>query len=235
MTRGPLLAKLLSPTGFVLVALSFTLPFVVVSCDAGDGAKATATYTGIDLARGSKATISATTVFEDGYARQVGGTPPTVSSIQGKHIFPIGVQPLILAVAALLLAGLASEALRNRTARAVAATSAAGCAAIVLIYAETAARSATWTLIDTDSQGKPIAPDDAQLKLLSIHTGYGFWIALALLLIIGAGNFADILRQTRQPPALAAPAGDPVDAPTDHPVSTTATPHTDEASSTDIA
>ncbi len=202
MTHGPLLAKLLSPTGFVLVAMTFALPFVVVSCDVGNGAKATATYTGIGLARGSDAKVRATPEFADIMADggPIGRRTPTGTSLDGLSVFPIAEQPLFLAVAGLLLVGLASEALRNRVARATAATSAAGCAAIVFIYAEQAARSAALVVVESGGSG-PNQLDADQLKDLAIRTGYGFWIGLAILLVLTAGNLFDLLRQTRQSPA----------------------------------
>src|SRR5690242_3376794 len=59
MTGGPLVTKLLSPTGFVLAGLCVLLPFGSVSCQQGS-THASLTYTGIQLVTGSGGSVTVT-------------------------------------------------------------------------------------------------------------------------------------------------------------------------------
>src|SRR5688500_10135773 len=97
-----LIARLLSPTGFVLILVLFGFPFLAASCVAPQGDfEFSATFTGVDLL--------------------VGGKPDLVASedvpTEEQFALPLPVQPLAVVAVIAILAGAASTLLRERVLR----------------------------------------------------------------------------------------------------------------------
>src|SRR6185295_7730742 len=102
MPPRTLIARLLSPTGFVLIVLLFGLPFLAASCEAPQGDfEFSATFTGVDLV--------------------VGGKPDLVSSVadasEKRFDVPFPMQPLAIAALVAIVAGAGSVLLRERLLR----------------------------------------------------------------------------------------------------------------------
>ncbi|MBX6749960.1 MAG: hypothetical protein IRY85_09895 [Micromonosporaceae bacterium] len=178
MTPRSLANRLLSPAGFGLALLLFLLPFVTVSCDAtADEVPYTVEYafTGLDLVTGGSPEISGVVPDDD-------GSPMTVSGASDDGLFAeqVGrpVQPLAVAAALALVAGLAAGlvlpvALRGRVSGALAL--AAVTLLVVEVLAVAPARAA--------EELTEAFPDD---PTLATHTtpAIGFYLTLVVLLAL---------------------------------------------------
>jgi hypothetical protein len=174
-----LLARLLSPTGFVLILLLFGLPFVAASCEAPQGDfEFSATFTGIDLA--------------------VGGRPDLVSSVddasEQRFDVSLPVQPLAIIALVAILAGAGSALLRERQLRHAVGLGLGVLAAGTLAGAEI---HALGDLIDTY---RPIVTDVVNAQVAGneyVHSRAGFWLAFYALVALAIGHAVALLRAWR--------------------------------------
>ncbi|HET6215325.1 MAG TPA: hypothetical protein VFE14_20840 [Micromonosporaceae bacterium] len=193
------LTRYFTPTGFVLAALCFLLPFATVSCDApgGYGRSApggTTTYTGVDLV--------------------VGGAP----TVDPKHLRPVGerwddrLNPQILAIVTLvlILAGIATVALRQARVRRAVAAGLAAAAAIFLL----ANQATTEALLVARLESQLSVPMPAGKGAGDyVKTGNGFGFALIILIAVLLGNLIAWLVGRSRPAVTPGPSTDLVIAP----------------------
>lgn len=178
-----MLSRLLSPAGFVLVGLLFLLPFVGVSCSAPEIGSLDASYSGYDLV--------------------TGGTPEyEVDSRIADQVAPSGLEmptpgvPLLAgAVLLLLLVGVGCALLGRPAVRLTVAGGVAALAAVLLVVTELAARSGLVdSIVDaarilqesTPQNLDPVTGEDFLAGV--VGTRAGFWVSLAALVVLGAGN-----------------------------------------------
>lgn len=197
MPPRTLLARLLSPTGFVLIVLLFGLPFVAASCEAPQGDfEFSATYTGVDLV--------------------VGGKPDLVSSVddasEKRFDLPFPVQPLAIVALVAVVAGAGSALFKERLLRHAVGLGLAVLAAGTLAGAEI---SALGDLVDTY---RPIVDDIVHAPVSGaeyVHTRVGFWFAFYGLVALAIGHAVALLRVWRSTmmPATDDPPPDDPDSP----------------------
>jgi len=177
-----LAARLFSPTGFVLVLLTFLLPFLAVACQAGGSDGRTfsfsATFTGVDLV--------------------VGGTPTVTSSIDNGNVDeasePIDAQPLAIAAVIVLVAGIAVAFIRRPIVRLAAGAGTGIIGAAMIFAAEFQARSTLVDLVRASVEDVNVNAEDF------VRTRYGFWLALILALGVALGNAVALTRALRVVP-----------------------------------
>jgi hypothetical protein len=165
-----------SPAGFALALLFFVLPFVAVSCDAGQAGSFDVSYSGFDLATGAQPSISAS-----GSLAPAGGGP-----IDPGNAPDPGVHLLAILTAVFLLAGLVISLFGPVRIRLVGIAGAAVAAGGLLIWTEATAMSqlrtpvqnAILSQVQGTTEGMDAALDDA------INTRIGFWLALAALILV---------------------------------------------------
>jgi hypothetical protein len=209
MDAHPLLRRLLSPAGFVLAGLCFLLPFVTVSCTNSKGA-VSATYSGRILLTGGRAHLTSSLPADPDPAAQ---PSPPLNELAPDYSKPIAAQPLL--VVALILAGLGvvASAVPRPWSRALAHGGVALIATLFLVGGEFIARRAAEFRVTTDAVGL-VGADSPAAVPHTVTLEYGFWLALALLLLLAAGNTADLIRQSRLPAPLTTPP-DPAVTPPD--------------------
>jgi hypothetical protein len=177
-----LIARLLSPTGFVLTLILFGFPFLAASCEAPQGDfEFSATFTGVDLL--------------------VGGKPDLVASVDepGAEQFdlPLPVQPLAIVAVVAILAAAASALLRQRLLRHAAGLGLAVLAVGTLAAAEMRA------LGDLIDEYGPLVADvvDAEVPASEyIHTQWGFWVAFYALTAMAMAHAVALLLAWRRSP-----------------------------------
>jgi len=172
------LRRVLSPAGYLIVALFFLLPFVGVDFDS-PLLRGRAGWSGVDVTVGGEASISLNIIWygENGALRT---EATTMEAFYGEeradqflpHQF-LHSQALAIAAAVMVLAGLLSGVLAGQRVQAwVAAVAGLGAAGTIVI-AE--ARAVEFT-------GPYTAPE------------YGFWLTLGLLIVLGAANAVHAIR-----------------------------------------
>jgi hypothetical protein len=183
MMSRTLAARLLSPTGFVLVLLTFLLPFLAVACEVKTDEQDfsfTATFTGLDLV--------------------VGGTPTVRSSIEDQRLDeagePIDPQPLAIAAVVVLVGGVAVALIRPPLVRLAAGAGTAVIGAAMIFAAEFQARASVEDLVRPSVAD--LGPDVTAEDL--VRTRFGFWLALILVLGIALGNAVALTRSLRVEP-----------------------------------
>ena len=188
-----MLSRLLSPAGFVLVGLLFLFPFVGVSCSTPELGSLDASYTGFDLVTDGDPEFEVDSPVADQVA-PAGHEAPTP-----------GVPVLAGAVLVMLVAGVGCAFLSRPAVRPAAAGGAAMLAAVLLVVTELAAQSG---LVDSVADGVRILQESTPQNLDPVTgedflagvvgTRAGFWISLAALIVLAAGNlFA--ARRSRSP------------------------------------
>jgi hypothetical protein len=190
----PLLRRLLSPVGFLFVAVCFLLPFVTASCDSPDLGPASVTYSGADLVTGGHPHLAAS----DKVRRQYASVPPGYADQQ---IPPVPVQPLLVAALGLAAAGIVLCGLRRPWPRALATAGAALVTAIVLGGGEVIALHAVRTQAEKDT-ADVVGTEryNSPGFHLDTHPRYGFWLAVLLCLALAAFNGVALLRLSRTVP-----------------------------------
>lgn len=198
-----LVKRLLSPAGFLLVLGLFLLPFVTVSCETGVG-EIRADYSGVDVATGARPLLvippeveqmrrDLAEAFEDIGPPGEESKPvePTKMKANSQLTPPAGTVPqvLVIAVAAVALAGLLAgflPALRRRQ-QLTAAT--AGLAVVLLVAAEIVAQqNVTARIMDSAMEDIPGSADRINAVLPGlVGSGFGFWLQLLVLLLVGLG------------------------------------------------
>jgi hypothetical protein len=217
MNQRSFIDRLLSPAGFGLVLLLFLLPFVTMSCGVNSPTSENlpayqfdATFTGVDLLVGGSPDIS------DTINQNLGGEDSTTATEEdedaavaafderyGRYYPP---QPLILAAAAVIFAGMIVGLVAPAVRRAWLSVAAAVLAVVLLaveifVIAPSVADDAV-----ADGLGDLAGPD-AALPPGAIDYGTspasGFWVVVAILLGLAAWQAYVALRQT--PPTAQAP------------------------------
>lgn len=198
MAMGPLVRRLLSPTGFVLVAGCFLLPFATASCGT-DTEPIAGTFTGADLVTGHLPTREFVISVSENY-RKHGDTPPQdlIERIAAS-VRPIGWQPLLAAALLFALLGAAAGLMRRPWFRTLFATVAALVAGVLLAAGETVAKSAIYDRIGTDLRA--MTNNQPVRSFLTVRTSGGVWLALVLLLVLFLGNAAVLIRSWPRPDA----------------------------------
>jgi hypothetical protein len=190
MTRSPLLTRLLSPAGFVLVLLLLLLPFLAVACDVNTPEQQlsfSATFTGWDFVVGGSPTVAAGGTVSDHPHTTIDDQRLTDAGQ------PIDAQPFAIATVVVLVAGAAAALLRLPLARLTAAAVAGVLGAALLFAAEFQARSAVEAEVRAElgDLGPGLSPADL------VRTRYGFWLALLAVLGVALGNAIALSRALR--------------------------------------
>jgi hypothetical protein len=172
-------ARWVSPAGFLLALLFFLLPFVAVSCDAGNEGSFELSYSGLDLATGAKPGIEAN--------GDLGRQPTAI--VDNESPPEAGVQPLALGALALLGVGLALSLLPATRGRAWVAAGLAGGAAALLVITEVVAlsnlRSSVRTTLESTGGSGDVSPaevDGVVVDLVEMRSG--FWLTLCLVVLV---------------------------------------------------
>jgi hypothetical protein len=187
MALHPLARRLLGTAGFALAALCFALPFLTISYTvSGTGFRemtTSFTYTGADLAVGGSPEITWHGMTQD-------DLPEALRSEEDLED-PEGIDPrplLALAMGA-SIAGAGAIFLRTRWARAAAAAGSAGIALIFLVGGHFGLVAETWSQVGGSH------PDFR----FGVSTGYGFWLAGSVLLVLLLAHGYVLIRQRRRP------------------------------------
>ena len=196
MAMGPLARRLLSPTGFVLVAGCFLLPFATASCATGKEPVAGA-FTGADLVTGHLPAREFVISTEENFRRH-GDIPPqdTIDRVAAS-VRPLGWQPLLAAALLVVLLGAASALMRRPWFRALCAALAALIAGVLLAAGQTVATSAIYDRVGTDLRS--MTHDQPVRSYLTVRTSGGAWLALLLLTVLFVGNTAALARRRSRP------------------------------------
>lgn len=197
-----LVKRLLSPAGFLLVLGLFLLPFVTVSCDTGVG-EIRADYTGVDVATGARPLLvippeveqmrrELAEAFEDIGPPSEESKPIAKSKASSQLTPPAGTVPqvLVIATTAVALAGLLAGFLPALRRRQQLTAAAAGLAVALLVAAEIVAQqNVTARIMDSAVKDVPGSADRINAVLPGlVGGGYGFWLQLLVLLLIGLGT-----------------------------------------------
>jgi hypothetical protein len=173
----PLVRRLLSPAGFLLVVFCFALPFLAMSCEA-PGVSARAMYTGADLVVGGEPSVT------------VNGRAPDEDDAPRPD--PLDPQPLAVIAFAVVVAGLGTVLLPGAWLRSLAGATAAATAAILLAAAQVlAARDLRAEL----ARGGALDQPDVRTAIQSQN---GFWLAMALLAAVTLGSAVAMLADRRR-------------------------------------
>lgn len=186
----PMVRRLVSPAGLLLVAICFALPFVSVSCDTP--VRLRADYTGVDMVGGGTPSVS---VSDEAVSRQ------DADDLSDE---PIDVQPAAVVAMLAIIAGLLVAALRGRRARLFGGTAAALATVVFLGINQILVRRHLSDEIEREVGAQ--LPGGARAGDF-VHTRYGFWLALALACAVTAYNCAAVYRELRPKLAEAGGAG----------------------------
>ena len=192
-------SKLLGPAGLVLAGVGLLLPFGAVSCQAENN-KASVTYSGVDLIRDGGGTLSTNFGFPP--TDTTGETVPVAYGPTFLHaVDTTSIRTLLITVVGLLLVGALTPLVRPAVARATILAGVACSAAVLLVAAQMSGRRAVinWFALNQ----RVLGPTDGGLPSgISVRPGVGFWLSLALVVVVGAGNIWAIVRATRRPQQL---------------------------------
>ena len=192
-----MLSRLLSPAGFVLAGLLFLFPFVGVSCSAPELGELEAIYTGFDLVVDGEPEFDVESPIADRVAAPGTEMPTT------------GVPFLAAAVLVMLAVGAGCALPARPVVRCVAASGAATLATVLLVVTEMAAHSG---LVDSIADSARVlqqnTPEDLDPVIgedfLSdvVGTRAGFWVLLAVLIVLTAGNLFAARRSRSSRPTM---------------------------------
>ena len=190
-----MLSRLLSPAGFVLVVLLFALPFVGVSCSAGDLGTMEAEYTGFDLVTNGDPTFETTSQIADMASSDQGELPTT------------GVVVPAVFVLLLLAAGIGTGLLRLPRTRQLAGAASAGLAAVLLGLTQLFAES---NLVDDTIENSTAITETTPFDMSGVvnedyladvvSSRIGFWLCLGVLVVVAAGNLIAAARSRAPAP-----------------------------------
>jgi hypothetical protein len=189
-------ARWASPAGFLLALLFFLLPFVAVSCDAGNEGSFELSYSGLDLATGAKPGIEANGDL---------GRQPT-SIMDSEKPPAAGVQPFALGVLALLGIGLALSLVPITRGRAWVAAALAGGAAVLVVITEVVAianlNSSVRTTLESSGGGEDVSRGEVDRLLADmVEIRAGFWFTLGTVVLLALVNLGlMIYRRSRAGP-----------------------------------
>ncbi|MCW2503130.1 MAG: hypothetical protein JWO79_1414 [Actinomycetia bacterium] len=172
---------LLRPSGFLLVLMCFALPFLTVSCDS-PAFTASATLTGFDLATGGQPTVNAGGLAGgQSSAGSVGQRDSGLSEVR-----PLAVGVLVLLVVAAVLVSVLPGRPRLWVGAAAAILGAVLLAVNQALVHRGVVDALNQAVSKTQDQSGSIGVlrnfrlDAAKL----VHTRFGFWLALTLLLVL---------------------------------------------------
>ncbi|HEU0239604.1 MAG TPA: hypothetical protein VFR11_10050 [Micromonosporaceae bacterium] len=198
MIQRSISSKLLGPAGLVLAGVGLLLPFGAVSCQAENNT-ASLTYSGVDLIRDGGGTLSTNFGFPPTDA--TGETVPVAYGPTFLHaVDTTSIRTLLITVVALLLVGALTPLVRPPVARATILAGVACSAAVLLVASQISGRHAVinWFALNQPVLGA--ADGDHGLPSgIVVQPSVGFWLSLALVVVVGAGNIWAILRATRRP------------------------------------
>ncbi len=190
-----------------MAGLCLLLPFMSASCASEEPPRVQwrVTYTGVDVITGGRPEVAFTDdadrepihTLDDAEVRGVLGRPPA----------PLPPQPVAWLAVALMAAALAATAVPSRTWRTTATAGLALAAAVVLCGATMLARqdatdavAAVFSRITSPSSASP--PKVPQLRQWESYGQvsdmfryqYGFWIAIAMLSVVGVAGTVRVFR-----------------------------------------
>lgn len=187
-----MLSRLLSPAGFVLVLLLFLLPFAGISCSTQDIGSMEADVTGFDLVTNGDPTFETDSPIADQVASDQAEMPTT------------DVSALAIPVLALIVAGIGCAVLARPRTRMLAAGAVAALAAALLVVTQLVAESnLVSNIVDNARILQATVPNDlspvANETFLADAVGprIGFWLSLAALVLLAAGNLVAMARAPR--------------------------------------
>lgn len=193
--RG-VLGRMATPVGFVLVGLCFLLPFATAGCtgqDQGGRTTASATYTGVDLVAGGVGDLVISDESSpDAVTKETIGDQ--LPDSQGRGRTPSPRLPAdALAVAALVCVGvgLLGGLVGNATVRRTICAAAALTGLVLLVGAVRRVR------INARSAWAHLAGGDGRPPGEFLHLRYGFWLAAALLAVIGLAHLVYLAQWPR--------------------------------------
>jgi hypothetical protein len=173
--------RLLSPAGFALAGILFSLPFIAVSCEAPGGfgratAGGTTVYRGFDLVTGAAPSV----------------TPDHLRPIAQQQPDALPVQLLAVAALVLIVAGLVTTmALRLPGPRRAVAGLIAALAALAL----SANQATVHTLLESRLREQLTEPmPEGRTAADFVQNQGGFWACVAVLGLLAAGNALGRLR-----------------------------------------
>jgi hypothetical protein len=172
---------LLRPSGFLLVLMCFALPFLTVSCDSAASA-VSVTYSGYDLVTNGRPTVEGRGLRADSATDGTGGQ-------QGDGV--AGLQPLAIVIVGLLVAAAVMVSVAPGRLRLWSGAGAALVAAVLLAVNQALVHRRVVDALNqavskTQDQSVSIGVfNDLRLEAAKlVHTRFGFWLALALLLVL---------------------------------------------------
>jgi hypothetical protein len=177
-------SRLLSPTGFAAAGLLLFLPFVAVSCEApgGFGRAApggTTTYHGVDLITGGAPTVAA----------------EQLAPIAAQRDDVLPPQPLAIAVAALIIAGLIATIVLRRPASRRAVASLLAAMALIFVFAN---QTTVHTLLQSRLREQlTVALPPGRSAADFVQNQSGFWLCASMLGLLAVANALGWLRANR--------------------------------------
>ncbi len=183
-----LLRRLLSPVGFLFVAVCFLLPFAAASCNSPDLGRNSLRYSGVDLVSRAQGHLEVSDQVHTLYAT----VPPGYPDSQAPSV---PVQSLVLAALGCAVAGIVVAVLRRPWPRALGGTAVALLTVIALSGGEVIAIRAVRRVAE-EPAADLVGP--APNFHLDVHPRYGFWLALLLSVALVAGNGWALLRLSRK-------------------------------------
>ncbi len=185
----PLVRRLISPAGLLLVALCFALPFVAVSCDTP--VRASAEYTGADLVVGGTPSVS---VAEGGVTQD--DTLPDER---------IDVQPAAGVALLAVLAGILVAALPGRRGRVYGGVVAAAATVVLLVVDQILVQGHLSRQVERElGADLPAGTSGGDF----VEARYGFWLALALASAVLLYQCFELYQEVRpRPPGARHPRG----------------------------
>lgn len=189
----PLVRRLLSPAGFLLVAICFVLPFVTVSCESsgGDppGVIAEGTYSGVDMVVGGAPDLTWQGLGRDDLPEDL------QAQEDPEEPEPLDPQPLAILAAVAIALGVAAALLPTRWARTLAGLGCAAIGVVTLIGAELVLLSDIQHQINEGGLDEAGAGVEARVR-----PRFGFWLAALFLLGLAVANGLALLRTRAAPP-----------------------------------
>jgi hypothetical protein len=183
----PLVRRLISPAGLVLVAVGFVLPFAAVSCDTP--VKVTAQYTGTDLLVGGTPSVS---VSGEGVSQQ------DTEEVSDE---PIDVQPAAVLAMLAILAGILVAVLPGDRLRVLGGAAAAGATLVLLIVNQILVHG--YLSREVEQEVGPSMPEGSSGGDF-VSARYGFWLAVSFASLVVLFQAVELYRLYRKPRDLAA-------------------------------
>jgi len=177
---NPLVRRLLSPAGLLLVALCFSLPFVAVSCDTP--VQMRADYSGTDLLAGGRPSVS---VSDEAVSQQ---------DAEELSDEPIDLQPAAVLAMLAVIAGILVAALPTRRFQVFGGTVAAVATVLFLGLNQILTQRHLGREIEAELGAElPGGTSGGDY----VETRYGFWLALSLACVVAIYNCFELYRVGR--------------------------------------